>query len=199
MSMSHRYRNFGRLKSASPDQENPGLEEIEDQKLQSFEAGYQAGWDDAIKAQSDAKGKLTEELAQNLQDMSFSYHEALAKLASSMEPVMQQVIDKLLPEMVRGALGAHILDQLKKMLSDQIENSAEIVVCEENVHTIKDLIGVNLTAPFVVVGDATVGPGEAFVRIGDTEQHIDLDGVVKGVSEAMKAFFHETQQDMSNG
>ncbi|WP_298968630.1 ABC transporter ATP-binding protein [uncultured Roseobacter sp.] len=172
---------------------------IEDQKLQSFEEGYQAGWDDAVKAQADEKMKISAEFGQNLQDMSFTYQEALSKLTLSIEPVMAQIVDKLLPALARQALGAHVIEQLCEMLKDCAGQPIEIVVAPASVETIKELGEKSLTDTFEVVEEASLGAGQAFVRVGATERSIDLDSVISGVSDALSAFFHETGQEMNNG
>jgi flagellar assembly protein FliH len=195
MSMSQRYRDFGRSKPPAKDAEDQTLEALEDHKLQAFEAGYQAGWDDSAKAQADARDKIGAELGQNLQEMSFSYHEALSKLTVSMEPVMTQMIEKLLPELLRNALSAHILEQIRALITEHARHPIEIVVSEKNVDTVKAIAGRNLTEPFEVVGEPTLGEGQAFVRMGEAERQVDLDGVVSGISKAMVAFFHETEQE----
>jgi flagellar assembly protein FliH len=175
--------------------ENVSTEEIEDQKLQSFEAGYQAGWDDAVRAQSDQEGRVTAELGQNLQEMSFTYHEALSKLTSSFEHVMQQILDKLLPEVQRTSLGAHIAEQIRMITKDQGGLPIEITVAPSNVAKVTEMAGKALSEPFVVKGEQSLGEGQAFVRFGSTERQIDLASVVSGVSEAMAAFFHEIKPE----
>ena len=45
---------------------------IEEEKLQAFEKGYQAGWDDSAKAQKDSAAHLSEEFASNIRDLSFT-------------------------------------------------------------------------------------------------------------------------------
>ncbi len=199
MSVSHRYRNFGGAKgSASPDSESAS-EALEDQKLQAFEAGYQAGWDDAIKAQAEDKEKFSAELSQNLLDMSFTYQEALSSLTVSLEPAMRQIIEKLLPEIVRTALGAHILEQIQAVLSDQVGQTVSIVVNPQNTESIKSILGETLKDPFELAGEDSLGEGQAFVRIGEEERQVDLDTVVAEVSKAMTAFFHESASEDSNG
>lgn len=198
MSVSQRYRDFGRSKPPAKEAEDSTLEALEDQKLQAFEAGYQAGWDDSAKAQADARDKISAELGQNLQEISFSYHEALSKLTVSMEPVMAQMIERLLPELLRNSLSAHILDQMRALISENARQPIEIVVSEKNVETVKSIAGRNLTEPFEVVGEPTLGEGQAFVRMGDAERQVDLDSVVSGISKAMTAFFHETEQETNH-
>ena len=199
MSVSHRYRNFGGGKrSVGTDADNTS-EALEDQKLQAFEAGYQAGWDDAMKAKADEKDKLTTELGQNLIDMSFTYQEALLKLTVSLEPTMRQIVEKLLPEIVRTALSAHIFEQVQALLKSKMERPIEIVVSPQNVETVKNIVGPKLKEPFKIVGEESLGDGQAFVRIGDDERQIDLDTLISEVAKAMTAFFHESAQEEANG
>ncbi|MDW3223530.1 MAG: ABC transporter ATP-binding protein [Paracoccaceae bacterium] len=198
MSLAHRYRNFGDVKEEPATNESLLAEGIEDQKLQSFEEGYQAGWDDAVKAQTDATMKVSTEFGQNLQDMSFTYHEALSKLTLSIEPMMTQIVDRLLPAVTRQAVGAHIASELNNMVKAEAGQLIEIVVAPENVETVKELGKSGLTEAFEIIAEHSLGQGQAYVRIGSDEKSIDVDSVVLGVSEALTAFFHEAKQDQTN-
>lgn len=195
MSVSHRYRNLGGGGKPETPKSDLNTDEIEDQKLQSFEAGYQAGWDDAMKAQEDDKSRITAELGQNLQDMTFTYHEALSKLTTSFEPILSQVLEKLLPELQKAALGSHILEQISSLVKDAAGQPIEIVVAPSNIAKIEELAGDALAAPFEIVGETSLGDGQAFVRVGASERQIDLDAVLVGVSKAMTAFFHESKKE----
>lgn len=198
MSVSHRYRNFGGGKSPKEENTESDSEALEDQKLQAFEAGYQAGWDDATKAQSDDKDKLTAELGQNLLDMSFTYHEALSKLTASLEPAMQKMVGKLLPEIVQHTLGTHILEQVQAMLNDQLKQPVEIVVNPKNISSVEQVIGSNLVEPFQIKGEISLGEGQAFIHVGKGERQVDLDTVLADLSQAVGAFFHEASQEDAN-
>jgi flagellar assembly protein FliH len=131
--------------------------------------------------------------------MSFTYEEALAKLTVSLEPAMREIINKLLPEMVRAALGAHILEQVQGLLKTQVEQPVEILIHPQNTEIVQRIIGANLSAPFEIVDDKTLGAGQAFVRIGDSERQVDLDSLVSEVSKAMTAFFHESGSEAQHG
>jgi flagellar assembly protein FliH len=199
MSLSHKYEDFGSYKTPASAANDVLIEALEDEKLQSFEEGYQAGWDDAIKAQSDEKARVSAELGQSLQEISFTYHEALSKLTTSIKPIIQQVIEKLLPAIAREALSAHIVEQITDMLRDAAERPVEIVVAEGEGATISALVQGELAEPFRIVEEAKQSPGQAFVRIGQSEREIDLDAVVNGVKEATSAFFHQATEERKNG
>ena len=198
MSVSHRYRNFGSSNRTESSDAPESSDQIEQDKLAAFEAGYQAGWDDSTKAQSDNRDKISSDFARSLQEMSFTYHEALAKLTLSLKPVMSEIVDRLLPAMVAQSLAGHILEQIDALLKDSISQPVEIVVAPKNVEAIKDFADGKIEPPFEVVGDTSVAEGQAFVRIGSEEQEIDISGVVSAISEALNAFFHEAQKEQAN-
>ncbi|WP_299672852.1 ABC transporter ATP-binding protein [uncultured Roseobacter sp.] len=199
MSLSHRYRNFGGPKAPDPQEAEANIAVTEDQQLEAFEKGYQAGWDDAVKAQSDSTAKISAELGQNLQDMSFTYNEALSKLTLSLKPILTEIVDKLLPSIAQSTLGPKIVDQLMEMIKEQPHQPIEIVVSPVNIEAIQTLAAEKLKDPFEVVGEPSLGDGQAYVRIGDTERSVDLEAVLSGVSSALTAFFHETEQENKNG
>jgi len=64
MSIAHLLDDF-----AASGQSEQGLiqeVELEEERLASFEKGYQAGWDDAVKSQVADGRRITADLAQNL-------------------------------------------------------------------------------------------------------------------------------------
>ncbi|MEO9651163.1 MAG: ABC transporter ATP-binding protein [Roseobacter sp.] len=199
MSVSHRYRNFGVEKNTDNQEAEINSEALEDQKLEAFETGYQAGWDDATKAQNDTQEKISAELGQNLLDLSFTYHEALSKLTMSLEPAMQQILEKLLPEIANKALGPHILEQISALMKQKIKGPVEIVVNPKNFNTVQAMVGDKSSESVVIVGEESLGEGQAFIRIGIEEQQIDLDSIVAEIMQAMTAFFHESAQEIDDG
>jgi flagellar assembly protein FliH len=199
MSLGHKYQNFNTFTSVSAVISEASEEALEDQKLQSFEEGYQAGWDDAVKAQSDDKTRVSAQLDQSLQEMSFTYHEALAKLTNAMKPLMEQIVDKLLPTVARETLGAHVIEQTLDMLRDSKGHAVEIVVAKDSLPAIEALLTRELKDPFSLIGEASLSSGQAFVRIGQQEREIDVDAVVAGISDAVTAFFHHASEDKKYG
>jgi len=195
VSVSHRYRNFGSGQSPKDAPEETEASALEDEKLQAFEAGYQAGWDDAIKAKSDAQEKMKDELQQNLLDLSFTYQEALSTMTTSIKPVLEQIVEKLLPKLVEGALSAHVIEQVNEHVEANIPKKVEIVVSRDSEAVVTNLIERALPSPFEIVGSDTVTSGQAFIRINSDEREINLDDTIKLVSEAISAFFHEVEKE----
>lgn len=195
MSIAHLYQDFGPKTLGRDTNISLNDVEIEDQKLDSFEKGYQAGWDDAVNAQVATKTRISSDLAKNLQEVSFSYHEARSTLTKSLEPLFSDVIATLLPEVARHSLGPHVVAQLTEMVRAQTDQVIEITVSPVNFETIETLIENELESPFVMVPDPNLSEGQVFLRIGVEEREIDLDHVIETVGAAFNNFFTATGQD----
>ena len=195
MSLSQRYQDFGGPTDFGTTSAETDLEELEDQKLHSFEAGYAAGWEDAIKAQSDDRNRVSAELSQNLQQMSFTYHEATSKLTASLRPFLRQIVEKLLPTIAHQTIGAHVVEQIESMALGQINQPVEIAVAPQNEQLIKALAGEAISEPFSVVVEPSMGAGQVFVRIGQKEREVNLDAAITDVAGAVDAFFHDQREE----
>lgn len=199
MSITHLYTDFGPIHELSDGEVPMGSEQIEESKLEAFEKGYQAGWDDAVKAHENDQTRIASDFAQNLQDMSFSYHEAMAKLTVALEPLLGLMVSKLLPDLARASLGAHIEEQLHKLAKDQMEGSVEIVVAPENLDAMQWLLdATDAVSPFDLKAEPSLGAGQVYLRSAQNETEIDLDGLLQGISEAVEAFFHQSKGETAD-
>ncbi|KIN65939.1 ABC transporter, ATP-binding [Sulfitobacter noctilucae] len=199
MSVSHRYQSFDVDASAIGTGSNQTDDQLEDIRLTGFEAGYQAGWEDAVKAQVDADAKLTADFVNTLQDMSFTYHEAYAKLNEGMKPLFAQLVAKLLPEVAAQSLGVHVLSQISALTAAESGSTIEIVVSPAKEAAVRKLLDDQAAVPFVLATEASMTAGQVYLRAGSTEREINLDAVLKGISDAISAFVHTAQEEPKDG
>ncbi len=200
-SIAHRYRDFGSSLSEDEDAPESALpeEQVEDLQLASFDAGYQAGWEDALKAQQESSGQATINAAQHLQDMSFTYREAFLKLSEAMQPLLSQIVHKLLPEVSHQVLGVHILQQLNALMEANAENAIEIVVSQSEEEGLQEALKNVAGVPFEIRADPVLLPGQAFLRVNNAEREINFKHVLEGISDAVEAFYDQTKLENSNG
>ena len=100
----------------------------EAEKVASYEQGYQAGWDDATQAQAEDQTRIGAEFARNLQELSFTFHEARAHVMQAMEPLLTELVDTVLPSLVSETLGQRILEELQPLIEDGADSPVELVV-----------------------------------------------------------------------
>lgn len=174
-------------------------EEVEHFKVAAFEEGHRAGWDDAIKAQSEDRTRISSDFAQSLQDLSFTYNEAYSQVLNAMTPLLEDIVQSVLPKIAHEALGVHILELLQAQSRAIGALDVEILVAPENVEAVSGMLDQDFGFPLQVTGDSTIEVGQADIRFGETEQQIDLSEVLTNVGAALQGFVHENRKKVVNG
>lgn len=171
---------------------------LEEEKLQAFERGYGAGWEDASKAEAGDREKVKSDFANNLRELSFTYHEAYGKMVKSLEPLLNRIVTSVLPDLARKSLGPQISEILQEVAKTVGEQAVEIVVGPGNGDLVREMLGNQTGFPLQVAEEPSLGEGQAYIRFGDAERQIDYDDVLVGVSRAVEAFFHELDQSIES-
>ncbi|WP_323763771.1 ABC transporter ATP-binding protein [Marinovum sp.] len=195
MTIAHLLEDFGGARRGTLADTTMDEEEIETRRLAAFEEGYQAGWDDAVQAHTKDKLRITSDLAQNLLDMSFTYNEAYSHLFRELRPLLVEIVDKLLPRMLRRSIGPRIVEELQSAAADGLRGEAHILVNPEVVETVAALVEHDGAFPVSIRGDATLAEGQAQLSLSDREIEINLDEMIAEISAALDAFTHDLQKE----
>ena len=193
MTIAHLLESF---EGAARDESgSAGLSELafEEEKLEAFERGYQAGWDDSVKAQSDETVRVTSDFTNNLRELSFTYHEAHSHVLKSLKPLIENIVHSVLPRVAGKSLAAQIAEQVGEVASSET-GGVEIAVAPANVVAVQAMLPDQPGYPLAVRADAAIGEGQAFLNFGDQERLIDYDEVLTGVTSAIDAFFNELER-----
>jgi flagellar assembly protein FliH len=161
--------------------------DLEEERLQAFEKGYRAGWDDAAAAHSGEQSRISTELGQNLQDMSFTYHEAYAALSREIAEVLRGLVGKVFP----GAIGAALAETAEARIGEILAENrvpVEITVAPQNVARLEALVAGQAAPPLKIAAEGSLGEGQAYLRFGASEQRIDVGDVLEELAEAVERF-----------
>ncbi|MBS0125744.1 ABC transporter ATP-binding protein [Thetidibacter halocola] len=173
--------------------------EIEAHRLAAFEEGYRAGWDDAVKAQSADQAALSDGLRQALQDMSFTYHEAYGQMMTAITPLLEDLVQVLLPGMARATLGAHVVQTLKDLSHEIGALDVELAVSPDAMEAVAPLLEQDFGFPIRLVADSALSTEQADLRFGQSERQIDLAELLNTVTEAVQGFVHDQRRKTANG
>lgn len=195
MSLSHRYQNFGIPQPQGSSTGPLGDDQIEEDKLQSFENGYKSGWDDAVSAQETTRSNVSAEFARNLQEASFSYHEARSALVKELRDVIEPVMTKILPEIAGETLAVHVLDQITQIARDKLDCPVEVAVSPTRLVTMQTVFEEVLKEPFEIVPDECLSADQVFLRIGREEREIDFAPWLQQVKDSVAAYFDSIGQE----
>ncbi|ETX29642.1 hypothetical protein [Roseivivax isoporae] len=174
-------------------------DEIARRELQSYEQGYRAGRDDAVRAQDEDSTRLAGDFAQNLKDLSFTYHEAYSHVLRAMTPLLRQIVETILPVALHDGLGAHVAAELEQVAARCGGLAAEVAVAPESLAAVAPFLARDFGFPVDLVPDASLREGQAELRLPDREQRIDLDGIAEGLRTAIAAFRPDMHEERAYG
>lgn len=193
MSIAHLLEDFGETHANAPVEMDDVS--LEDDRLEAFESGYQAGWDDAVKAQTEDARRITADLAQNLQDLQFTYEEAYSAVMQALHPLLTQMTSAILPRLAHQSLVPRIADMLQELARDQGRCSIEIAAAPDDMTRLEHLLETEPGIDAALVEDDTLGSGQIYLRFGDAEREIDLPAILDGINGAVAGFFEQHQEE----
>ncbi|WP_116132960.1 flagellar biosynthesis protein [Tropicimonas sp. IMCC34043] len=174
-------------------------EQLEEVRLQAFDQGYRAGWEDSASAFKEDQRRISEEFGNNLQELSFTYHEARNAVLAEMEGILRGMVDRVLPATLTRSLGEMILRQIGEAAERASEVPVDVVVSPANVSVVRSLIEHRVVPPLRIHGEQTLGDGQAFLRMGGSEHKFDLEAVLREIADAVTDFFEEpTTEEVSH-
>ena len=172
---------------------------LEDEKLASYDKGFQAGWEDAVAAQTADQSRLRADLARNLQTLAFTYHEARSHILKALEPLVLQIVGGLLPEIARASLAPIVLETLMPLAEGLGEAPVMLVVHPAARPAIEKLLEQVTGLPLVIEEEPTLGEGQVYLKLGASEAHVDLDRAIADIAAAVRGFFALPAKDRPNG
>jgi len=173
--------------------------ELEDQRLEAFEAGYQAGWDDAVAARSDAETDQRNDVARALQAMSFTFHDARAHVLHALSPLMAEVAARLLPVIAHAALPHLVVEALGPYADVASEAPVQILLNPEARHRVEALIGNQPGLPVQFQETTDLTEGQVSLRLGATETRVDMDAALATIRTALDDFFDLAAKENRHG
>lgn len=171
----------------------------EEDRLAAYETGYKAGWDDAVKAQNGEVTQIGAELARNLEDLGFTLHEAREHVLRALAPLMSELVDRLLPQLLRESVAPLVLETVLPMAEDATDMNMEIVTAPEHRSSIENLLAQQSTREVRVIEEDTLSEGQAFIRLGATEKEIDLGTLYEQIGTALSSVLDPQEEVKAYG
>ncbi len=172
---------------------------LEDIRMQAYEQGYTAGWDDAAAAQTDDQSRIKADFGRNLQSLGFTFQEARTHVLRAIRPLLNQIITCLLPELAREVLPSVALEVLMPLADEMADAPVTIVVSPASRAAVEVLLEQATGLPLTLIEEPTLGDGQVYLRLGDIETRVDLDRATADIARAVRDFFAVTEKDQRYG
>ncbi len=190
------FEDFGQRGAPEQSAAESAIEDLEDQKLKSFEQGYGAGWEDAIKAQADSGKLLVETVQQSLMDARLTRDQAMQSFIAATRPLIDGLVGKILPELADRTLPQHVSRLLANAIEEASSLPVEIRVSQDQYSAVARLLEGEMPENAVLVADPELASGQACCALGSSEKQVDLDGLVDEITDAVAAFYNSVQEEV---
>lgn len=174
-------------------------EAVEKARLEGYEAGYKAGWDDAARSEAEEQSRIGAEFARNLQDLGFTFHEARSHVMQALEPLLSSMVERVLPRLVSETIGQTIVEELLPLASSAADTPIEVVVSPVSRPALDALLSRATAIPFTVIEEPTLAEGQVFLRSGKTERHIDFTSAVDRIGTAIEGLYDLNEKAFQHG
>jgi flagellar biosynthesis/type III secretory pathway protein FliH len=172
---------------------------VEEERLAAFESGYKAGWDDAAAAQTDAEAQERAMVAQTLQALSFTFHDARSHVLRALSPLMAEVAARLLPEIAHAALPHLVAEALAPYADLAADAPVLILTAPATTARVASLLGPQPGLPLRIEESPELSPGQVSLQLGETETRVDLDAALATIRTALDDFFDQASRETRHG
>lgn len=161
---------------------------VEAIRSRAFEAGYASGWEDAGKAESSARQRIEAEFERNIQNMAFTYHEAVDRVRSELGDFVSALIDGFFPSLVPQLLLEHVRTELTRIADQFVEVPIELVCSSDTQALIGELLEHSEFALEIeLVEDQSLAERQVFVRVAEREIEVDLKPLLNTLRQQFQA------------
>ena len=172
---------------------------LEGARLEAFDKGYKEGWDDATRAAAQDQDRIGSDMAARLQDLGFTYHEARSHVMRALTPLLDAMLETLLPEVMMSTLGARIREEIEPLADRLADTPIELVAAPADRARIEPMLAQSTALPLKVVEDPGQIVGQVHLRLGRVEKLIDLDGPRRRIAEALAALDDINKEVLKHG
>ncbi len=174
---------------ARPEATASGPELSEDQRLEAYETGFKAGWDDANAAMTDGAAAVETAATQTLSDLSFTLAEAKAHTLAALRPMMEQLATNILPGIAHSSLAPMIVEKVLAVAETSMDTELTLRIAPEDRSAIEEALEGHSELPLRLTDEATLVSGQANLDLGAIQHQIDLPALSAEIETAVSDFY----------
>ena len=184
-------------------EKNTSIEDRTVDQFATYDEGYKAGWEDAQTAATDNHTRIGAEFERNLQELSFTFHEAKIQVAQSLTPLVSAFIQCLFPKLMVTSLADQLMAVLEPLRDEMDTPTLELRCAPEDVDILGSLLEANFGLPITLRPEPSLMTGQADFVLGHETHEVDVSALQTEIQRLVGAQFdaltaQKTQEDMTN-
>lgn len=189
----------GQQRPTEKSSESLNAKDAETIRTEAFETGYSSGWEDAQKADSEARNRVEAEFERNIQNLVFTYSEAVDCIRGELKTFLSAVIEGFLPEIVPDLTREHVRSELLKIADDLIEAPVEIVCSPDSRSLLEELLHGNSALDIRLVEDGSLAARQVYIRIAEREIEVNVAPLIEALRAQLRAVAETDLERTSHG
>lgn len=174
--------------------DKPNATSANDGHRAGFEDGYKEGWVDAQAAAQSEASELNAEVATALQEAGFAYFEARQHIFNSMRPLLEAMVNQVIPVIAQDSFSYKIVEQLE-LIAQETEPPMHILCAPETANQLRAVLEKHVSFPVEVRNEDTLTETQAVLKFSEGQTNVDLSALVDGLQSAVSDFYELSQNE----
>ena len=185
IALSGLLQNFDSAEKKQPSDSELSFESLEDEKLHSFEAGYGAGWDDALKAQENRAKLLCEALDDKVKQFDTSEAKIREDLTSCLLDVHRAIVECFFEGAEHAAIGNLLSARVSDELRRQAESRLTLYVSHDQIEAVQLAIGETFQHRVAIELDPDLPQKSVVLKSNRIELRLEFDSFLDDIRSTL--------------
>jgi flagellar assembly protein FliH len=171
-------------------------EEVEELRLNAYERGYGAGWEDGGREADAADSARQAAFARQAEHLTFTYHEARGHMLNALRPLLEAMLDQVLPVAARASVVPLVIEQLIPLAHAALDTPITLRVAPGLRAEFETAFEGLVLPPLDLVEVEDLAEGQAGFAFEALETRVDLVHAAESLRRALAQFYQiqsETQ------
>jgi len=167
-------------------------------RMEGYDRGYQAGWDDAIRSAHDEQEHIDAELGRNLEELSFTFEEAQNQVCLSLEHLVRTLLDQVLPHLYTEHFPAILEETIVPIIEEAGDITAELICAPDDLDQVQRLTARHQDLPMTLRAEPSFARHQVRLQLGYERHDINGDQLLSDMRTAVDSFFSQLQDQTKN-
>lgn len=168
-------------------------------RQQGYEAGYQAGWDEARLAALREADLEAQEVSRALQALDFTFHDARAHVLKGLAPLVGEIVGRLLPQVAAATLPQLVAEAVQPYLDGASEVPVEVMLHPDQRARVERHLATAPALPVRILEAPDQPPGQVTLRLGASETRIDPAAAIAAIEQLLSLYFDPAAHEVRYG
>ena len=164
----------------------------------AFEEGYKSGWDDCHAEHLKSEQAVSSDLARSLRDMEATYRDARSDVLSALKPVIDAIVEQVLPKIASDGLGAMVAQELMPHLAEASDLEPELQCAPAMVPILQKLVDLRDDVSVRIRPETSFSGSQVALRLGAEARNIDLTSAMDQIGKELSSFTDRLIADLPN-